>query len=386
MKRMSDKLTFIGQVNDSKNYQDISNPVWKLPDFPHFYHNAEAARSLEATFKRHAFDLRNMSSGQPDPSDLLVSEIFSNSEIEGVFLDERKITESLVSNIASDTMKPEQAAVDLMKLGIANAQNPLSHEIVKELHNAIFRDTKEKEHSGKYMGGLLIVSGSRIDRQTIVDRGVPPERVEEAMGEFIGWFNERDKSTPLFNAVRGHLHFESIHPFHDGNGRVGRTIMNMGLMDDLGLTFPLSVSRAIRSHKENYYSQFGTGSLDLTGAVKVFSAILADAAKETQRMMAITVLRKSAYSQGMNGRQEKVFERLCRYELTTGFQGNFTNEKYRKMAGIAEEKTAMRDLKDLVGKGILAKQGQLKGTHYKLALNMERERDGLQTGRLDRKM
>lgn len=88
-------------------------------------------------------------------------------------------------------------------------------------------------------------------------------------------------------------------------------------------------------------------------------------------MMAITRLRKSAFGKDMNERQEKVFERLCRYELTTGFDGNFTNEKYRKMARISEEKTAMRDLRDLVGKGILTKIGQLKGTHYKLALHDE---------------
>jgi len=355
--------------------RDISTPVWTLPDFPHFYHNSEAVKSLEATFQRHVADLRRFIH-EPDPNDLLTSEIFSNSEIEGVVLDERKITESLLGNIVGDTMKPEKAAVDLLKLGIKNAQNPLTDQIVKELHKAIFNDTSEREYAGKYTGGTLIVSGTRIDRKTIVDRGVPAESVDQAMGQFIDWFNARDQSTPLFNAVRGHLHFESIHPFHDGNGRVGRTLMNMGLMSDLALPFPLALSRGIRNHREIYYSQFGTGKLDLTAAVKAFSPILVAAAKETGRMMAITALRKSAFEKGMNERQEKVFERLCRYELTTGFQGNFTNEKYRKMAGISEEKTAMRDLKDLVDKGIFTKYGQLRGTNYKLALGGDGELGG----------
>lgn len=240
---MSYKLPFIRQMNESENYRDISNPVWRLPDFPHFYHNPEASISLEASFGLHVSDLRKMTLGQPDPSDLLVSEIFSNSQIEGVVLDERGITESLLGNISGDTMKPEQAAVDLMMMGVKRAQAPLTHQVVQDLHGAIFKN----EQGGKYMGGLLIVSGGRMDRQTIVDRGIPPERVESAMGEFIDWFNSRDKSTPLYNAVRGHLHFESIHPFHDGNGRVGRTLMNMRLMADLGLTLP---PRAFAGYQE----------------------------------------------------------------------------------------------------------------------------------------
>lgn len=352
-------------MNSSEDFQDTSNPVWKDPDFPHFYRNESAIRPLEATFRKHVSALRKTRIGQPDRRDLLVSEIFSNSEIEGVVLDEKGITESLLGNIGGGTMKKEQAAVDLMKLGMERADDPLSHEIIKELHAAIFKN----EQGGKYMGGLLIVSGGRIDRRVIVDRGIPPERVESAMGEFIDWYNGRDKTTPLYNAVRGHLHFESIHPFHDGNGRVGRTLMNMALMSDLRLAFPLSLSRAIRKHKDIYYGQFGTGILDLTETVKNFEPILIDAVKETQRMMSVTGLRKAAYAKGMNLRQEQVFERLCHYELTTGFEGKFTNEKYRKMAKISEEKTAMRDLRDLVKKGIFTKHGRLKGTSYRLALD-----------------
>jgi Fic family protein len=359
-------------MSDLRNLRDISNPVWALPDFPHFYHNSEAASLLETRLKKRMADLRAFPIGPPDPNDLLISEIFSNSEIEGVILDERKITESLLGNIVGETLKPEKAAADLLRLGMKHVQNPLTHEIIKELHETIFQSTDEKEFAGKYMGGLKIVSGKRIDHQTIVDRGVPPEQVEIAMSQFIDWFHARDRSTPLYNAVRGHIHFESIHPFHDGNGRVGRTLMNMGLMADLQLTFPLALSRGIRSHREAYYAQFGTGKLDLTEAVKAFEPILADAASETERMLEITGLRKSAFAKGMNQRQERVFERLCRYDLTSGFQGKFTNEKYRKIAGITEEKTAMRDLKDLVEKGIFTKHGQMKGTHYKLALSNER--------------
>lgn len=86
-------------------------------------------------------------------------------------------------------------------------------------------------------------------------------------------------------------------------------------------------------------------------------------------MLELTILRKHAYQIGMNGRQEKVFEHLCLAELEGGYQGKFTNQKYRQKAKIQENKTAQRDFNDLVTKEILLKSGELKATHYLLNLS-----------------
>ena len=89
-------------------------------------------------------------------------------------------------------------------------------------------------------------------------------------------------------------------------------------------------------------------------------------------MANITQLRNHAYSAGMNERQTKVFERLCFYELEDGFKGKFTNETYQKMAHMSDQnKTATRDLKDLVTKNILQAQGTKGGAHYYLDLNSQ---------------
>jgi Fic family protein len=191
------------------------------------------------------------------------------------------------------------------------------------------------------------------------------------MQGFIDAYNSSKKATPLYNAVRGHIDFEGIHPFADGNGRVGRTIMNMGLMRDLGVEVPFAISRALHAHSDVYYSAFVGDDLDLTQRVKELTPLFKEAVEETYSMLEVTKLRKLALAVDMNERQKKVFDHLCTMELEGGYKGKFTNQKYRQKAKLTDLKTAQRDLADLVKKGVLAKSGRLKGTHYYLNLGKE---------------
>jgi Fic family protein len=145
--------------------------------------------------------------------------------------------------------------------------------------------------------------------------------------------------------------------------------MNMRLMKDLGLKVPIAISRAIKNNSDHYYQSFEGKSLDLTERIKVYSDIIEEGIQETLRMATITQLRNHAYTAGLNERQAKVFERLCFYELDDGFKGKFTNETYQKMAHMSDQnKTATRDLKDLVKKDILQALGTKGGAHYILSL------------------
>ena len=75
----------------------------------------------------------------------------------------------------------------------------------------------------------------------VIHEGVSKDLVHEKMTEFIQWYNQCPSDTPLVNAVQGHIHFETIHPFCDGNGRIGRNLILMGLCRDLGRSTPLYV-------------------------------------------------------------------------------------------------------------------------------------------------
>lgn len=349
---------------DEGNYTDISDPIWKDEAFPHFFRNEDYIAQLEEKLKQSALSLKKMQSPD-DYQDLIISEVYDNSIIEGIKLSRDTIKKSLIGNIVGSKKSRERSALDLLNLAVDNQSNSLSNDIIKTMHRTLFNDSK----AGQYSGDLKIVKETSYGVGEIVDRGLPKERVAEGMDDFVKFYNRSDPSTPLFNALRAHIHFEKIHPFFDGNGRVGRAIMNMRLMKDLGLKVPIAISRAIKNNSDAYYQSFEGKSLDLTERLKTYSHIIEEGIQETLRMAMITQLRNRAYTTGMNERQTKVLERLCFYELEDGFKGKFTNETYQKMAQMSDQKkTATRDLQDLVRKNILRAKGTRGGAHYTLNL------------------
>lgn len=347
---------------------DLSEPLWDHPDWPAFYGNQAALSPHEAQLQLAAKTIPKV--GILD--DLLLSEVLANSEIEGVHLSHEKLHSSLMGNLASTPHDREANAVEAMKLAGEHFDKPLTHGFIKKL-NRLFN---EKENTGQYVGGVDIIQGGRLGEVTIVDRGMPPARVETAMDQFLEAYNNQNRRTPLFNAVAGHVHFEKIHPFSDGNGRTGRVIMNMGLMRDLGLKHPLALSRAIQKENKLYSDWLNKAGLDLTSAIKALVPVMADAIEETTRMIELTAYRKKAFSADLNARQLKALEHLVKAEFKNGYQGKFTSSKYLALWKASErttDRTALRDLSDLVKRGLLVRKGAQKGAHYLLPLG-SRER------------
>lgn len=350
---------------DEGNYTDISDPIWKDEAFPHFFRNENYIAELEDKLKKSAISLKKMKSPN-DYQDLIISEVYDNSIIEGIKLSRDTIKKSIIGNIVGSKKSRERSALDLLMLAVANKSQPLTNDIIKTMHRILFNDSK----AGQYNGDLKIVKETSYGVGEIVDRGLPKEQVNKGMDDFVKFYNQSAPSTPLFNAARAHLHFEKIHPFFDGNGRVGRAIMNMRLMKDLGLQVPIAISRAIKNNSDHYYQSFEGKSLDLTERLKTYSDIIEEGIQETLRMANITQLRNHGDTAGMNQRQTKAFERLCFYELEDGFKGKFTNETYQRMAHMSDQKkTATRDLQDLVKKNILSMYGTKGGAHYTLNLS-----------------
>jgi len=369
---MSDKMTFIGHSLPMSNEHiiDRSNPLWEHPDFPSFYWNPHTLEPQETEFTHSSQSLQHQTSGSEDL--LKVEEVYYNSIIEGVELDKQSLRSSLKKNLTLQRPKDkEEGAVKLMELAIAHKADRLSHELIQEMNTVVLmhHDNENiRKKAGMYVGDMLVIKGGRIDQTVIEDKGVPKERVHEEMSKFITWFNERPPNTPMINAIRGHLHFEKIHPFADGNGRVGRALMNMSLMSDLKLSIPLALSKAIQRHSKIYYQSFALQSLDLTETIQNLSPIIYLAVEETKKILALTVLRKKVYTSDLNERQRKALEKVITIEIEDRFQGKLTNQKYRKIVGGIDIKMAQRDLGHLVDQNILLKLGERKGTHYVLNL------------------
>ncbi len=107
---------------------------------------------------------------------------------------------------------------------IRNNKVHISLDLIKKLHKIVFKNSKE--YAGKFRGrGVEVVIRDGFGK--IVHVGAPPNKIVSLLKELINWYNKNKiKYSPLVLAVVIHNQFETIHPFQDGNGRVGRLLLN----------------------------------------------------------------------------------------------------------------------------------------------------------------
>ncbi len=344
------------------------NYLWQQADFPHFYYNPGVIDPLEREFVTEFKKLiRSFPMRDRNFDDLFTEEIVANSQIEGINLDRESVHSSFVNNIVPAQQK-EQGAVSLIKMSLDHSDGALTHKLIKSMHKEILKGSSFPEESiGNYVGDMKIISGNEFyDNYEIVHKGAPKELVEDKMSEFMKWYNQCKPKSPLINAIQGHIHFETLHPFCDGNGRIGRSIILMSLCRDFKIKSPIAISRAFNKSLKSYYELFQSG-LDLTETIKILQPIFLQAIEETKHILSITSFRKNVYQheEQLNPRQLKVLHRLIKYELEDGFKGGLTNSKYKKMTGVSD-RTALRDLEGIVELKLLVKVGEKKATRYYL--------------------
>lgn len=107
---------------------------------------------------------------------------------------------------------------------IRKAKEHISLNLIKRLHRIVFENSKPFAGSFREKGTEVAVVDAAGN---IVHRGAPSEKITKLLSELIKWYNKnKNKYSPLVLAAVAHNHFETIHPFKDGNGRVGRLLLN----------------------------------------------------------------------------------------------------------------------------------------------------------------
>ena len=196
------------------------------------------------------------------------------------------------------------------------------------------------------------------------------------MDVFISWFNNTEKNlgtySPLIRSGMAHLYFESIHPFEDGNGRIGRAISEKALSQSLKQPTLIALAHTIETEKKSYYLALHDGSqvLDITEWLVYFSKLTLKAQDYTQSMIDFLIEKGKFYAKHstlFNARQEKVIARIFQ-EGVDGFKGGLSAENYISISG-ASASTATRDLQRLVQQGALKRLGERKSTRYFLNIN-----------------
>jgi Fic family protein len=223
---------------------------------------------------------------------------------------------------------------------------------------------------------MQVVSGP--DYKPKVHFAAPPSaRVPAEMKRFIAWFNDtaprgRRPLPALTRAAIAHLYFVCIHPFADGNGRVGRALAENSLAQNLGQPSLIALAYTIERERKDYYAALERNNKDLAidGWITYFADTVIEAQKSTIKRVEFYLAKAKFYDKfrdELNERQAKVIARMFK-EGVDGFEGGLSAENYVGV-GKTSRATATRDLQDLVAKGALTKTGELRHTRYFLNID-----------------
>lgn len=217
-------------------------------------------------------------------------------------------------------------------------------------------------------GAMQVVSGP-IGRENVHFEAPAAEKLDGEMTAFLDWLNTADGCDPVLKAGVAHFWFVTIHPFEDGNGRIGRAIADLMLARADGMAERFySMSAQIEAECKMYYFHLESGQrggLDITDWLEWFLGCLGHAVDGADSLLS-GVLRKAKLwerfnHEPVNERQRKVLNRLI-----DGFEGKLNTSKYAKLAKCSED-TALRDIQALMGRGILAQnKGGGRSTSYRL--------------------
>jgi Fic family protein len=269
-----------------------------------------------------------------------------------------------------------EGVVEMMLDATQNFKDPLTDERMFGWHAALFPTGRSGMHKivvGHWRNNdktdpMQVVSGP-MGRETVHYQAPDADILPDEMGAFLKWFNAKTNLDPVIKAAIAHLSFVTIHPFDDGNGRIARAIADRQLArsDNSSNRF-YSMSAQIRKERNAYYDileRTQKDTLDVTEWLHWFLSCLDRALSPTDETLA-TVLQKARFWEkhalvSLNDRQK-----LMMNKLLEGFVGKLNSSKWAKITKTSSD-TAVRDINDLVQKGILQKnEAGGRSTSYSL--------------------
>lgn len=362
--------------------------VWQHPDWPNFIFDPSAFPERVEAFHRAAERLSGRvealsNAYQTDARiALMLSEVIATSAIEGENVDRDSVRSSLLRHfgeVVSGHRHDDRAAgaAELIVDVRGNWHRPLSHEVLGHWQSLVVVDRiTSTTMRGAYRNDpepMQIVSGRYIGKPRTVHYEAPPAAAVPAeMERFLDWYNDRGSNLPgPVRATVAHVWFEKIHPFDDGNGRVGRAISDHALSQSLGRPTLACLATAINADRDGYYTALeavGRGDLDLGGFLDYFTAAIV-LAQEIALVEVAFVLDKTRfydrYGDRLNERQRKVIARVLA-EGRAGFAGGLSAKNYVSIAKCSPA-TATRDLAALRDMGALISRGQGRGLRYEVS-------------------
>lgn len=311
----------------------------------------------------------------------LTEDVVKSSEIEGETLDVEQVRSSIARRLGMDigalapVDRDVEGVVEMMLDATQNHHRPLTSERLFDWHAALFPTGRSGmvrivvgDWRSERSGPMQVVSG-RPGREQVHFQAPDAGRLPEEMADFLAWFEDERDIDPVLKAAVAHLWFVTIHPFEDGNGRIARAIADMALArSEASSQRFYSMSAEIRHERKDYYAvleRTQRGGLDITDWVLWFLTCLDRAFDGAEKTLA-KVLHKAAFWKDMAGRPVSERQRMILNRLLDGFEGKLTSSKWAKLTRVSAD-TALRDINDLVARGILAKEASGgRSTSYEL--------------------
>lgn len=357
---------------------------WQQADWPIFRYDLSKVEGELLAFAEKAGEVNGMLKGLSEEMkmeavlQIMIAEAIKTSEIEGEYLSRQDVMSSMRNKLGlNDPVeevkdKASEGAAELMVCIRRTWQEPLSEDSLFSWHRMLMKGETDLI-VGSWRKGkdpMQVVSNPH-GKMKIHFEAPPSDQVGREMGRFVSWFNESEASiahVPVRAAI-AHLYFESIHPFEDGNGRIGRAIAEKAFSQGLRRPVVLSLSRTIEANKKAYYNALENAqkSNDVSGWVQYFVEMAVLAQEDAEKHVEF-VLRKAKffdrYSNRLNERQLRVVKRMLEAG-PEGFEGGMNARKYMSLTKTSKA-TATRDLQQLVETGVFDPIGGGRSTRYGL--------------------
>lgn len=372
---------------------------WQLPDWPNYRYDKMAVSNLLYRYAIENGQLAESIASLPSPLnqeatiDLMVSEAIETMAIEGEHLDRPSVISSIKAQLGlkqppNQTSDPKARRIASLMLAIREQfQKPIDKPTLITWENTLFQDkwwqsTDLSQHPWRTEEMVIVKGGKMENQNTVVFEAVPLDRVDLEMGRFLDWYNSNspqrgsgvDQAMPgPVRAAIAHLWFETIHPFNDGNGRIGRAIAEHALAQDVQRPPLASLSSAIQVRKTEYYNALEqtNESMEITPWIQYFikTAIQAQLIAKQQIERVLTKARFfERHQDQLSERQQEVIAHM--FDVEPGIRERSINRNKYVSIVHTSPKTAQRDIKDLLDKGALVPlPGGGRSTRYALDLN-----------------
>lgn len=305
--------------------------------------------------------------------DAIVRSVYHGTHIEGNMLAKDEAKDVLLGKDVIGRPRDIQEIINYRKVieyiedEAQKKIDKITEPLIKRLHKIVVQNILPDDQSGEYRLKQVVIRNSQTGEVTF--RPPPPIEVPFLMREYLYWLNrdDRDEIHPILKAGIAHHEMVRIHPFIDGNGRIARALVTLTLfLGGYDIRRFFSLEEYYDKDAVLYYENLQRASSgDLTSWLEYFSygaAIEFDRVKEKILKLSKDVKMKERFG----GQQIFLTERQVKAIEYLQEIGYLQNQSFTTLFQDISEDTVLRDLQDLIKKGLIKKVGSTKAARYVL--------------------